>query len=58
VPCGHPETGKGELARDSSSGTPNQYGNEKMKIATANPVTFEFYDFFSVKIRGTYRWTS
>ena len=32
--------------------------NEKMTIATANPVTFKFYEFFSVKIRGTNRWTS
>ncbi len=28
-----------------------------MKIATANPVTFKFYEFFSVKIRGTCRCT-
>ena len=31
---------------------------KKMTIATANPVTFKVYEFFSVKIRGTNRWTS
>jgi hypothetical protein len=31
---------------------------KKMTIATANPVTFKFYEFISVKIRGTNRWTS
>jgi hypothetical protein len=31
---------------------------KKMKIATEKTVTFKFYEFFSVKSRGTCRWTS
>jgi hypothetical protein len=31
---------------------------KKMNIATANPVSLKIYEFFSVKIRGTCRWTS
>jgi hypothetical protein len=31
---------------------------KKMKIATEKTVTFKFYEFFSVKIRGTNWWTS
>jgi hypothetical protein len=31
---------------------------KKMNIATEKTVTFKFYEFFSVKSRGTCRWTS